>query len=162
MPVPGPDLRWELSIMAFLRKARKTLYFIRHLRKFRLSKTMMTQFYKAIIESVLTFSITTWFPVAPAKDLSKLQRVIRSAEQVIGCLLPPLNSMQEGKEDHGRTLASCPWPSHPPPLWGKAAATKDHQSSPQTEVLSLSCEAAKSLGLLFHPCHLGSGTGYHH
>ena len=44
----------------------------------------MTQFYTAIIESILTHSIITWFPAAVAKDKAKLQGLIRSAERVIG------------------------------------------------------------------------------
>ena len=36
----------------------------------------MTQFYTAIIESILTHSIITWFPAAVTTDKVKLQRVI--------------------------------------------------------------------------------------
>ena len=55
----------------------------------------MTQFYTAIIESILTHSIITWFPAAVAKDKAKLQRVIRSAERVIGIPLPSLKSLHD-------------------------------------------------------------------
>ena len=37
---------------------------------------MMTQFYTAINESILTRSIITWFSAAVDKDKAKLQRVI--------------------------------------------------------------------------------------
>ena len=74
------DLKWESNIMALLKKAHMRMFFLRQLKKCRLPRTMMTQFYTAIIESTLTHSIITWFPAAVAK----LQQVIRSAERVIG------------------------------------------------------------------------------
>lgn len=45
-------------------------------------------FYSAVIESILTSSITTCYAAASAEDKSKLQHIIYSAEKVIGCKLP--------------------------------------------------------------------------
>ncbi|KAK3557111.1 hypothetical protein QTP70_024650, partial [Hemibagrus guttatus] len=42
---------------------------------------MLVNFYTAIIESILTSSITVWFAAATARDKAKLQRVIHSAEK---------------------------------------------------------------------------------
>ena len=55
------------------------------LKKFNLPKTMMVRFYTAIIESILTSSITIWYTFATAKDQSRLQRIIRTAKKAI-CL----------------------------------------------------------------------------
>ena len=41
---------------------------MRQLRKFKLSRTMMVQFYTAIIESIYTLSITIWFSAATVRD----------------------------------------------------------------------------------------------
>ncbi|KAK3570701.1 hypothetical protein QTP86_025018 [Hemibagrus guttatus] len=50
---------------------------------------MLVNFYTAIIESVLTSSITVWFAAATARDKAKLQRVIHSAEKArASCQLP--------------------------------------------------------------------------
>ena len=83
------DLKWELNNTALLKKAQQ-------LKKFRLPRPMMVQFYTAIVESIITHSIT-WFPAAAAaaRDISKLQRVIRSAERVIGHPLPSLKSLHD-------------------------------------------------------------------
>ena len=72
----------------------------------------MTQFYTAIIESILTHSIITWFPAAAAKDLIKLQRVIRSAERVIGHPLPSLKSLHDSRALR-RARKIMADPSHP-------------------------------------------------
>ena len=106
------DLKWELNITALLKKAQKRLYFLRQLRKYRLSRNMMAQFYTAIIESILTHSIITWFPAAAAKDLAKLQRVIRSAERVIGRPLPSLKSLHDSRALR-RARKIMADPSHP-------------------------------------------------
>ena len=91
------DLKWVGHTTALLKKAQQRMFFLRQLRKHRLSRAMMTQFYTAIIESILTHSIITWFPAAAAKDLIKLQRVIRAAERVIGCPLPSLQSLHDAR-----------------------------------------------------------------
>ncbi len=44
----------------------------------------MTQFYSAVIESVLCSSITVWFGSASKSDIRRLQRTVRTAERIIG------------------------------------------------------------------------------
>ncbi|KAL6110148.1 uncharacterized protein ACO6RY_19292 [Pungitius sinensis] len=55
--------------------------------------TMMVHFYTAIMESILCSSITVWYAAATAKDKGRLQRVIHSAERVIGCNLLSLQDL---------------------------------------------------------------------
>ncbi|KAM8742456.1 uncharacterized protein AB9X84_019517 [Acanthopagrus schlegelii] len=88
------------------------MYFLRQLQKFSLPKTMMVHFYTAIIEPILTSSITIWYAAATAKDKGRLQRVIRSAEKVIGCKLPSLQDLYTSRtlRRAGKIVAD---PSHP-------------------------------------------------
>ncbi|XP_076587163.1 uncharacterized protein LOC143320974 [Chaetodon auriga] len=87
------DLKWKPNISSLIKKAQQRMYFLRQLKKFSLPKTMMVHFHTAIIESILTSSITIWYAAATAKDKGRLQRVIRSAEKVIGCNLPSLQDL---------------------------------------------------------------------
>lgn len=87
------DLKWGPHIDTLTKKAQQRLFFLRQLRKFHLPRTLLVNFYTAIIESIITLAITVWFPAAMSKDKAKLQRVIRSAEKVIGCPLPPLEAL---------------------------------------------------------------------
>ena len=121
------DLKWELNISTLLRKAQQRMYFLRQLRKYRLSRTMMSRFYSAIVESILTHSIITWFPAAAAKDLTKLQRVIRSAERVIGRPLPSLTSLHDSRalKRARKIMADPSHPGHPGSLWEEGAAAQD-------------------------------------
>uniref|UniRef100_A0AAV2IZK1 Alkylated DNA repair protein AlkB homologue 8 N-terminal domain-containing protein n=1 Tax=Knipowitschia caucasica TaxID=637954 RepID=A0AAV2IZK1_KNICA len=55
------DLKWEPTISSLIKKAQQRMYFLRQLRKAKLPAQMLVQFYTAIIESILTSSITVWF-----------------------------------------------------------------------------------------------------
>ena len=53
------------------------------------------QFYRSIIESILTFSLTTWFGSTTQQNRDDLQRVVRSASKIIGCDVPPLQLLYD-------------------------------------------------------------------
>ncbi|KAI4882647.1 hypothetical protein NFI96_005649, partial [Prochilodus magdalenae] len=69
------------------------MFFLRQLKKFNLPQTLMIQFYTAIMESILTASITIWFGSSTSQERTKLQRIIRTAERIIGCNLPSLQQI---------------------------------------------------------------------
>uniref|UniRef100_A0AAV2MNK3 Alkylated DNA repair protein AlkB homologue 8 N-terminal domain-containing protein n=1 Tax=Knipowitschia caucasica TaxID=637954 RepID=A0AAV2MNK3_KNICA len=102
------DLKWEPTISSLIKKAQQRMYFLRQLRKAKLPAQMLVQFYTAIIESILTSSITVWFAGATVRDKQRLQRIVRSAEEVIGRSLPSLQDL------HGPCLPS-PLPAHSRP-----------------------------------------------
>ncbi|KAK3513271.1 hypothetical protein QTP70_009808 [Hemibagrus guttatus] len=87
------DLKWDTHIDYIVQKAQQSLYFLRQLRKFNLSQELLTQFYSAVIESVLCTSITVWFGSATKSDIRRLQRTVRTAERIIGAPLPTLQEL---------------------------------------------------------------------
>ncbi len=87
------DLKWDNHIVSIVKKAQQRLYFFRQLRKFNLPQELLKQFYSAIIESVLCTSITVWFSSATKSDLSRLRRVVRTAERIVGTTLPTLQEL---------------------------------------------------------------------
>ncbi len=80
-----------------MKKAQQRLYFLRQLRKFNLPQELLNQFYSAIIESVPHTSITVWFSSATKSDLRRLQRVVRTAERIIGTTLPSLQGLYSSR-----------------------------------------------------------------
>ncbi|KAK3553710.1 hypothetical protein QTP70_007500 [Hemibagrus guttatus] len=106
------ELKWEQNIRSLTKKAQQRMYFLRQLKKFLLPVKMLVNFYIAIIESVLTSSITVWFAAATARDKAKLQRVIHSAEKVIGCSLPSLQELYVSRSRR-RAAKIAADPSHP-------------------------------------------------
>jgi len=64
------------------------MYFLRQLKKLNLPRTMTVNFYTSIVESIII-----WYTADTEKDKSRLQRIIHSAERVIGCNLPSLQDL---------------------------------------------------------------------
>ncbi|KAK3528439.1 hypothetical protein QTP86_034541, partial [Hemibagrus guttatus] len=87
------DLKWDTHIDSIIKKAQQRLYFLRQPRKFNLPQELLTQFYSAVIESVLCTSITVWFGSATKSDIRRLQRTVRTAERTIGAPLPTLQEL---------------------------------------------------------------------
>ncbi|TWW73490.1 hypothetical protein D4764_15G0008840 [Takifugu flavidus] len=106
------DLKWEPTISSLIKKAQQRMFFLPQLRKLKLPPRMLAQFYTAIIESILTSSITVWYAGATARDRLRLQRVVRAAEKVIGCRLPSIQDLYISRTRRcaGRITAD---PSHP-------------------------------------------------
>ncbi len=102
------DLKWDTHIDSIVKKAQQRMYFLRQLKKFNLPQAHMTQFYSAVIESVLCSSITVWFGSASKSDIRRLQRTVR----IIGVHLPSLQDLYYSrvKKRAGNIITD---PSHP-------------------------------------------------
>ena len=89
------DLGWEENTTTIVRKAQQRLYFLRRLKGFGLGPQILLQFYRAVIESVLTFSITVWYGSTTVKEKTRLDRVVKTASRIIGLDLPTLDSLYQ-------------------------------------------------------------------
>ncbi len=106
------DLKWDIHIDSIMKKAQQRLFFLRQVKKFNLPQVHMTQFYSAVIESVLCSSITVWFGSASKSDIRRLQQTVRTAERIIGVHLPSLQDLYYSrvKKRAGNIITD---PSHP-------------------------------------------------
>ncbi len=106
------DLKWDIHIDSVVKKAQQRLYLLRQLKMFNLPQAHMTQFYSAVIESVLCSSISVWFGSASKSDTRRLQRAVSTAERIIGVLLPNLQDLYYSrvKKRAGNIITD---PSHP-------------------------------------------------
>ena len=107
------NLTWELNIDSIIKKPQHRLYFLRRLRSFGLTTQIMLTFYRAVIESVLTFSITVWFGSITVKEKLRLNRVVKIAFRIIGRDLPRLESLYQQRL-LGRASIISHDSSHPP------------------------------------------------
>ncbi|KAK1787370.1 hypothetical protein P4O66_002724 [Electrophorus voltai] len=73
------DVSWSLHNITAVRSACQCVFFLGGLRKFDLPPDILTNFYGCTIESILTGCIA---------DCKVLQRVVRTAESIIGNILP--------------------------------------------------------------------------
>ena len=92
------SLKWDDNCTAIISKAKQRLYFLRQLRKFKANPTIMLQFYRAVIESVLTFSMSVWYGSATQDDKDKLEGIVNTASKTIGCQLTSLEDIHTRKE----------------------------------------------------------------
>uniref|UniRef100_A0A1A8H0B6 Alkylated DNA repair protein AlkB homologue 8 N-terminal domain-containing protein n=1 Tax=Nothobranchius korthausae TaxID=1143690 RepID=A0A1A8H0B6_9TELE len=91
--VVSDDLSWSANTTAVSKKAQQRLHFLRVLRRNNLEERLLVTFYKATIESILAYGITIWYAGCTAADRKVLQRVIHSAQRIIGCSLPSLEDL---------------------------------------------------------------------
>ncbi len=84
------SLSWSTNTTAAIKKAQQRLHFLRVLKKNRLCQKLLVAFYRSAIESVLTCCLTVWYGGCSGADKKSLQRVIKNAQNIIGCPLPLL------------------------------------------------------------------------
>ncbi len=68
------------------------VFFLRQLKKFVVTKVGM-QFYRAVIESVLAFSITVWVGSSTAQQRNQINNIKWAALKCIGCDLPAIDEI---------------------------------------------------------------------
>ena len=106
------DLKWSSNIKSVIKKAQQRMFFLRQLRKLKLPKELLIQFYRGIIESVICSSITVWFGSATQQDRYRLQRIIRTAEKTIAANLPSIEDLYTARVKK-RAVKIFTDPSHP-------------------------------------------------
>ncbi|KAK2182348.1 hypothetical protein NP493_358g05019 [Ridgeia piscesae] len=89
------DLKCELHNDTIVKKEQQWLYFLRRLRSFGLTPQIMLTFYRAAIESELTFSITVWFGCITVKEMLRLNRVVKTASRITVKDLTSLESLYQ-------------------------------------------------------------------
>jgi hypothetical protein len=73
-----------------VKKAQQRLFSLLRFNKFGLSSKTLTNFYRCIIESILSGCITAWYGNCITHKRRALQRVVRSAQCITGGKLPAL------------------------------------------------------------------------
>uniref|UniRef100_A0A3B1K914 Reverse transcriptase domain-containing protein n=1 Tax=Astyanax mexicanus TaxID=7994 RepID=A0A3B1K914_ASTMX len=87
------NLTWSLKTSSITKKAQQRLYFLRRLRKAHLPPPILTMFYRGTVESILSTCITVWFGNCNTSDRKTLQRIVRTAEKIIGVSLPSITEI---------------------------------------------------------------------
>ena len=98
------DLSWHHKCNKILKKARQRLFFLRQLSRFKVNSLILLSFYRAIIESILTSSITVWYGRATQKDIKSLTNVITQAEKIMCVELPSLETIYKKRLNRKASL----------------------------------------------------------
>ena len=91
------DLTWSMQADSAVKTAQKRLYFLRRLKKFGMSSKTLKNFYRCTIESILSGCITAWYGSCSAADRKALQRVVKTAERIIGGHLPSVQGIYNSR-----------------------------------------------------------------
>ncbi|KAF7646089.1 hypothetical protein LDENG_00193790 [Lucifuga dentata] len=83
-------LTWTKNTGSLVKKAQQRLHFLRRMRRSHLPPPILTTFYRSTIESIMTNCISVWCGSCTAADWKCLQRVVRTAEKIIGISLPSI------------------------------------------------------------------------
>ncbi len=108
------DLTWSAHTDVVLKKAQQCLFFLRRLRKFRMSPHILHSFYTCTVESILTGSITAWYGKSTSSNRKALQRVVRTARHTVGGELPSLQDIYTRRcmRKAWRIISDSSHPSH--------------------------------------------------
>ena len=78
------DLKWETNTCSIIKRAHSGMFFLRQLRKLNVSRPVLTQFYRATTESIISSSISVWFGSVSALAKNRLQTIVRTEEKLTG------------------------------------------------------------------------------
>ncbi len=87
------DLTWSAHTDAVLKKTHQDLFFLRRLRKFGISVSILRTFYTCTVESILTSCIIAWFGNSTAGNSKALKRDMQTARHIIEGELPSLQDI---------------------------------------------------------------------
>ena len=77
--------------------AQQRLHFLRVIRKNNICEKLLVTFNRSSIECILTYCITLLFSHCTEADREGLQRVVKTAEEIIGCPLPSLQDLYSSR-----------------------------------------------------------------
>ena len=59
-------------------KCQQRIYFLRVLKNIQVDRTILSLFYKSVIESILCFSLLIWYGKLICKDKNKLKKIVKT------------------------------------------------------------------------------------
>jgi hypothetical protein len=84
------DLTWSTHTRTVMKSAWQRLLPVRRLNRFSMGPRILKKLYSCSIESILTGCITAWYAKCTALDHKALQRVVQTAQYIIGAKLPAI------------------------------------------------------------------------
>ena len=106
-------LKGDMNVSQIHKKCNQLLYFLRKLKNVKVDHTILTLFYTSIIQSVLSFCISSWFGNCSDGDIGKLSKIVNCAER-LGCV--NVKHLEELYEDAVRAKFDKIWSNDNHPL----------------------------------------------
>ena len=84
------NMSWHTHVESCCTKIHQRLHFLRRLRLFGVSLGIMLIFYRASIESILRYGISSWFGNLTVKYKAQISRLAKMAGKIMGLSTPPM------------------------------------------------------------------------
>lgn len=84
------EMSWHTHVTSLCSKIHQRLHFLRRLRLFGVCRNIMLIFYRASIESIVRYGITSWFGNLSVKYKSEIFRLVKMAGKIMGMSAPPI------------------------------------------------------------------------
>ncbi len=88
---------WTVNTSLLVKKGLKRLDFLRLLKKARLPHQLLVNYYRSVIESVITYCIAVWYSGCTSENKKSLQWIIKTAEKITGYQLPGLDDIYRAR-----------------------------------------------------------------
>lgn len=87
------NLSWTTNTSSLVKKAHQRIFFLRTLKKHHLSMAVLVNFHCSVIESILNGIITVWYGKCTVMDCKALQRVVKTAQCIMGSPLQLISGL---------------------------------------------------------------------
>ena len=77
-------LDWSVHASQVISKINQRMFFVRKLNYFNVDKTLISLFYQAVVQSLISFCVCIWGGNANHKDISKICSVAKQASKITG------------------------------------------------------------------------------
>ncbi len=108
------QLTFEKNCENVCKKGHQRLFCLRKPSRFHIDKTMTILFYRAFIESVMSFSLVSWFGSLSLKNKNSLNQIVKWASKIIGESQPSLAGLYSNQLQRKASTISrdCSHPLH--------------------------------------------------
>ena len=86
-----------LNTSELLKKAQQRLYVLRILGRNDITQRLLVSFYRASIESILTYCMCVWYTSRTVAQRKALRSVINTTQKIAGCPLPTLEELHSSR-----------------------------------------------------------------
>lgn len=130
-------LDWRDNCNAVYKKGMSRLYFLRKLRSFNVCSKLLEIFNQSVVSSALYLAVACWGSSTSKRDISRIDKLIRKAGQVVGCQLETFVTVRE-RRTLDKLLSIMDNPAHP-----LHRTVEGQRSSFSNRLLQLRCHSER-------------------
>lgn len=88
-------LDWSDNTTQIYKKGQSRIHLLRRLRSFGVCQALLKTFYASVVSSVILYGITCWGGGLVEREKNKLNKLIKKAGSVVGCVFPTIDDIAQ-------------------------------------------------------------------